>query len=96
MNYTNAKDVLPPNLLAELQKYVTGALLYIPIPETSGKTAWGQLSGTREQLRQRNIAILREYQSGSSMAALAEKYYLSEESIRKIVYTKKVQMEAVV
>ena len=40
------------------------------------------------QLQQRNRKIVEEFQNGSSMEALAEKYFLSVSAIRKIIYQK--------
>lgn len=40
MKYKNAKDVFPPNLLKQIQKYVAGELIYIP---AGGKRkSWGR------------------------------------------------------
>ncbi|MDF2588634.1 MAG: hypothetical protein K0S41_2475 [Anaerocolumna sp.] len=32
MSYINGKEVLPENLVSEIQKYVGGGLIYIPSP----------------------------------------------------------------
>ena len=85
MKYVNAKDVLPPDVLREVQKYATGALIYIP---KTDKIGWGQLSGAREEVSQRNLSITRAYKNGTSIYELMTKYCLSEASIRKIVYSK--------
>ena len=85
MNYVNAKDVLPPEVLREVQKYATGALIYIP---KVNKIGWGQLSGARAEVSQRNQSIAAAYQGGASIYDLMTKYCLSEASIRKIVYSK--------
>jgi hypothetical protein len=47
LRYLNAKDVLPPELLAEIQAYTAGTILYIPKQEEK-RTHWGQLSGVRD------------------------------------------------
>ncbi len=87
MAYKKATEVLPTHLLEEVQKYINGELLYIPKPEAQ-KIGWGRLSGAREQIRKRNEAMIIAYQSGKSVSEIAETYYLSEETIRKIVYGK--------
>ena len=48
-------------------------------------------SGTRirNELRRRNQEIYREYCMGSSPEALAQKYFLSEKSIQRIVREEK-------
>jgi len=85
LKYVNAKDVLPPDVLSEVQKYACGALIYIP---KTDKIGWGQLSGARAEVIIRNKNIMTEYQSGTSIYELMNKYCLSEASIRKIVYNK--------
>ena len=85
MRYVNAKDVLPPNVLREVQKYTAGALIYIP---KTDKIAWGQLSGAKTEVLLRNQDIVSAYKSGTSIIELMDEYCLSEASIRKIVYSK--------
>ena len=85
MKYVNAKDVLPPDLLSEVQKYTCGALIYVP---KTDKIAWGQLSGAKEEVFIRNRSIMTDYQNGTSIHELMNNYCLSEASIRKIVYNK--------
>lgn len=84
MKYENANNVLPPNLVSEIQKYAAGRLLYIPQKEEP--MAWGSLSGTRQKLRKRNQRIYDEYRNGKGVGELSEQYFLSVDSIRKIVY----------
>ena len=86
MQYINAKDVLPPELLAEIQRYTAGTILYIPKQEEK-RTLWGQLSGVREQLHKRNRVIADHYKNGVSVNQLMDEFCLSEASIRKIIYT---------
>jgi len=85
LKYVNAKDVLPPDLLSEVQKYTRGALVYIP---KTDKIGWGQLSGARAEVYLRNQNIMTDYQNGTSIHELMNHYCLSEASIRKIVYSK--------
>lgn len=87
MAYKKATEVLPAHLLEEVQKYINGELLYIPKPEAQ-KIGWGRLSGAREQIRKRNEAMIEAYQGGSSISTIAGEYFLSEDTIRKIVYGK--------
>ncbi len=88
MKYTNANKVLPEKLIVEIQKYVQGETLYIPKPETAYRK-WGTSSGGRRLLDHRNAAIKASFHSGSSIKQLAKEYYLSTETIKKIVYTNK-------
>ncbi|HEY5561384.1 MAG TPA: CD3324 family protein [Clostridiaceae bacterium] len=85
LNYKNGKEILPEELLRQVQQYIQGDLIYIPIGETKRK-AWGENNGTREQIKNRNEDILKQYKTGNSFEKLAALYCLSEESIRKIVY----------
>lgn len=84
MNYKNGRDVLPPSLLKELQKYIQGDLIYIPKPPNQ-RANWGEVSGTRKLLADRNAEIRLYYTNGWTVADLERKYHLSSESIRKIV-----------
>jgi hypothetical protein len=87
MKYENASDVIPEKLLKEIQKYAAGKLLYIPTGEE--KKAWGEMSGYRDQLQRRNIMIRNKYANGMTVSELADEYYLSLDSIKKIIYSKK-------
>jgi hypothetical protein len=87
MKYEKAKDVLPKELLKEVQKYAAGKLLYIPSGDE--KRTWGEASGYRQKLQKRNQMICNKYASGTTISELADEYFLSLESIKKIVYTKK-------
>lgn len=88
MKYINATKVLPEKLIVEIQKYVQGENLYIPKQETEYRK-WGTSSGGRELLDHRNAAIKNSFISGSSIQQLAKEYYLSTETIKKIVYSHK-------
>lgn len=87
MKYENGIDILPVELLREVQKYAAGKLLYIPSGEE--KRAWGEASGYREQLQRRNRMIRNKYAHGRTVSELADEYYLSLDSIKKILYSKK-------
>lgn len=84
MKYENANNILPPDLLNQIQKYAAGKLLYIPQKEEP--MAWGSLSGARQKLLKRNQRIYNEYKNGKGVGELSEEYFLSVDSIRKIVY----------
>lgn len=86
MKYENARDIFPPELLRQIQRYVSGKAIYIPSVETK---RWGESSGYRRYLRDRNRDIRRAFAGGESIDALAETFCLSVESIRRIVYSKK-------
>jgi len=84
MAYKNARDVLPPQLIKEIQKYIDGDLIYIPASLV--KSEWGKKNGARQKYAERNFAICEQYRSGVSAAELANRYFLSVDSIKKIVY----------
>ncbi len=84
MSYKNGKDILPPSLLKELQKYIQGELVYIPknVPKRAG---WGEINGTKVVIQSRNYEIYGLYKNGISIMELIQRYHLSEDSIRKII-----------
>ncbi|SDX49000.1 CD3324 family protein [Paenibacillus sp. CF384] len=84
MNYKNGRDVLPPRLLEELQSYIQGELIYIP-KQQNERAAWGEKSGSRVIIGQRNEEIYQRYASGSTVQELERQYHLSGDSIRKII-----------
>jgi Mor family transcriptional regulator len=85
LSYKNGRDILPPELLSELQKYIQGEIIYIP-REEKARAAWGQVNGTRIMMDLRNKEIYRLYKEGFSIDELMDRYSLSEDSIRKIIY----------
>lgn len=87
MAYTKGDDVFPEALLKEIQKYVSGGLVYIPQKKTERKE-WGACSGAKLELKKRNAAIRSQFSAGISIEALTEQYFLSVETIKRIVYTK--------
>lgn len=87
MKYENGRDIFPEYLLKQIQKYVSGKLLYIP---TNGKKrVWGESSGYKKYLIERNRDIKEKFNAGAGIEQLADEFYLSCESIKKIVYSKK-------
>lgn len=90
IGYKNGRDVLPPQLLEQLQEYIAGELIYIPKKDNTRKR-WGELSGTRQAIQKRNREIIRRHENGESIPSLAAAYYLSEDSIRKIVLYRKTK-----
>ena len=84
MKYKNASDVLPDNLLIEVQKYAAGETLYFPKDKERKK--WGEISGSRVYYQERNAEIRQKYLEKMSLDHLAEEYDLSVETIRKLIY----------
>ncbi|MBS4176523.1 CD3324 family protein [Lederbergia citrea] len=85
MQYKNGREVLPPNLLKELQKYIQGELIYIP-KKKNQRAGWGEMNGSRQLIAQRNEEIYHLYTEGKSFEELERDYNLSVDSIRKIIY----------
>lgn len=88
MEYKNGIDLFPQELLREIQKYVSGGLVYIPQVESKRKE-WGELSGTRAEVSKRNYNIRQKFHRGAAISDLAIEYFLAEETIKRIVYSKK-------
>ncbi len=84
MKYRNASDILPDELLKEIQKYTSGEAIYIP--SNTERKKWGHDSGARTFYNQRNDKIRDKFSLKISIDELADEYNLSVETIRKIVY----------
>jgi Mor family transcriptional regulator len=88
LKHIKAQKVLPEEIIKIIQQYVDGEYIYIPKKNDNTK-AWGEKSGTKEMLKERNSKIWQEYTFGSTVIALSKEYYLSEPSIRRIIYAQK-------
>jgi DNA-binding NarL/FixJ family response regulator len=87
MKYVRIDRILPDDLVKEIQKYIQGEYVYIPsIPEK--RKRWGERSKSRDYIKARNAKILSQYIDGQSISNLAEEFFLSISSIKKIVYKK--------
>jgi len=84
MSYKRAVQILPDNLLEQVQEYIDGEFLYIP-RKSGNKKKWGSKTSIRKELCQRDTQIYKDYLSGFSMQELTEKYYLSLKSIQRII-----------
>lgn len=87
MKYLNGSDIFPEKLLRQIQKYASGQLVYIPAGNT--KKSWGETSGYKRYLAERNLEIRRAFREGADIDDLAARYFLSPETIKKIAYAKK-------
>lgn len=83
MNYINATKVLPKELINEIQHYITGDYLYIPVKNE--RQPWGSKTGSKALLIKRNQQIHKAFLQGASIKDLAKQFFLSESSIRKIL-----------
>jgi hypothetical protein len=84
VKYRKASDILPDNLLREIQKYTEGEVIYIP--KSKARKKWGENSGARIFFLQRNEEIRSKYFHKVSIEELADEYLLSYETVRKIIY----------
>ena len=82
MKYRNAKDVLPADLLEQVQKYVQGEYLYIPIRD---RYKVESVTDYKTELEKRDRHIYTQYLEGMDQKRLSRIYNLSESSIRRIV-----------
>ncbi|MBE5794833.1 MAG: hypothetical protein E7323_09180 [Clostridiales bacterium] len=87
MSYRNAQEIFPEGLLRQIQRYVSGETIYIPA--RNEKKAWGETSGYQRYIRERNEEIRTAFANGLTMEELMEKYALSYDSIKRIVYNRK-------
>ena len=85
MKYKNAAEFLPPLLVEELQRYIQGGYVYIPIRQNRRKR-WGEVSGYRKELAERNALIQNAFRNGETLESVAEQFSLSCSAIRKIIY----------
>lgn len=84
MSYVNADDVLPEHLVREIQRYIDGQLIYISRKDENSKS-WGEKSGIRDKMAERNRKIVELYYSGETVANLCDLFFLSDKRIRGII-----------
>ncbi|URZ08037.1 CD3324 family protein [Clostridium felsineum] len=84
MKYEKAQNILPQNIIEIIQNYIDGGYIYIP-RKNENKKSWGENTETKSYLKNRDKEIFNKYSSGVSVKALAEQYFLTEGSIRRIV-----------
>ena len=87
MAYRNAQEIFPEGLLKQIQRYVSGETIYIPAGEE--RKAWGETSGYQRYIRERNEEIRSAFAKGLSIEELMDKYALSYDSIKRIVYNRR-------
>ena len=87
MAYRNAQELFPEGLLKQIQRYVSGETIYVPAREE--KKAWGETSGYQQYIRERNREIRQGFEQGKTIDQLMDKYALSYDSIKRIVYSRK-------
>ena len=95
MGYRKAEEILPIELIELIQRYVDGESIYIP-RKPDRRKEWGSETLIRQELGERNREIYRDYDCGMSVTALAEKFYLSEKSIQRIIREMKRDSEVTI
>lgn len=93
MRYARARDLLPPELLEEIQRHTDGVYLYIPRKEEN-RLGWGDRTHSKQETAARNAAIVRESAAGKTPAELAEIYFLTEKTIRRILQKERQKAKA--
>jgi Mor family transcriptional regulator len=84
MSYKRAEDILPTEIIELIHNYVDGEYIYIPRKDNN-RREWGEKTNIRNELEIRNQQIYVDYQQGYKIIELAEKYFLSEKSIQRII-----------
>lgn len=84
MGYIRAEKILPLEIIELVQEYVDGENIYIPKKE-GNRQEWGKNTQIKKELESRNEEIYMDFLSGMGVCALAQKYYLSEKSIQRIL-----------
>ena len=84
MSYIKAEEILPEELIRQIQEYADGVYIYIP-RKPGTRHPWGQETDYKAELKARNDRIRNDYAAGTSVPALSRKYHLSEKSIRRIL-----------
>ncbi len=84
MGYVQALEILPEELIEEIQEYVNGQVIYIPKIK-SNRCKWGEKTDTKEYFKERNYEISSSYKNGTTVFELSEKYFLTPKSIQRII-----------
>ena len=84
MRYLKAEDVLPAELLVQVQRYADGVYLYIP-RRADHRQNWGSSTRYREELQQRNESIRLLHREGLDAQELAVRFHLSVKTIQRVL-----------
>ena len=84
MGYRKAEEVLPMEIIELIQNYVDGENIYIP-RKSNQRKEWGSKTFIRQELKDRNLQILTDFENGYKIDDLASKYFLSNKSIQRIL-----------
>ena len=84
MGNQSVTDLLPKELLEQIQEYAGGKVIYIP-KKKANKSHWGTNTDTRKYIAERNHQIYIDFQNGMNAQQLSEKYFLTKKSIQRIL-----------
>ena len=82
MKYKNATKVLPNELIEQIQQYVQGEYVYIPIKDREVDM---NITEYAIEIQKRDEHIYTKHLEGMKNIELAKRYSLSESSIRRII-----------
>ena len=82
LRYQNATKVLPTELIEQIQQYVQGEYIYIPIKDKEPET---NMTDYAIEIQKRDAHIYTKHLEGLKNKDLAKRYSLSESSIRRII-----------
>ena len=85
MKYRNAAELLPLQLLQELQKYAQGETIYI---SKVRRKPWGEGTDAKSFYSKRDADVRKHYSHGADLRKLSEDYFISEDAVKKIIYKK--------
>lgn len=91
MKYKNANDILPTELVEEIQKYVQGEFLYIPKKD---RQPYRAITEYKIELKKRNDRLYKMHLEGMCNEQLAKNFSLSESSIRRIIIEQRKRYNA--
>ncbi len=90
MKYKNANEILPCELVEEIQRYIQGEFLYIPKKDRQVHKA---VTEYRIELEKRNSKIYTMHLEGICNKQLAKSFSLAQSSIRRIIIEQRKRFE---
>lgn len=90
MKYKNAREILPPHLVEEIQKYIQGEFLYI---SKKDKQTHRAVTEYKIELEKRNSRIYKMHLEGIKNEDLAQNFNLTQSSIRRIIIEQRKRFE---
>ena len=89
MSYPKIYEVLPKDIILQIQDYIEGEVIYIP-KRSENKKSWGDCTDTKEILSLRNKKIYYDYCDGISVQQLAQKYFWLKKAFNELLDMKKI------